>query len=595
MEHLSPDARYLLEIAAMGGADTDHALLKTLFDQSMRTDFEASLSELVNAHYLEVSEGEPARIRSTSELVRQTVASTLPSAERARIHADMVESLVARPTGQHPELTLEIARHAVQGVDRLGNDRVAGYCLAAAEILASQFDWAGIVDVLRSGLSLIGPETPPKLKADLHAAYGMALVRSRDTFVEVEAVQSIGQAMDYYIHAGSPDRALQVAQFPFAAVPGRIEAIKLLEKGLELAAGDPLATAGLLNRLSVFASISEGDSEKATALSDRALAMAEESGDQSMVAVVLSGRTRLESSMFESEKAIETATRALEIASVHSIDSTASFNAHLSAAHAAMFLGRTDDATHLMNAAVRATRASGDIQRQVGALWLGIRLTMDRGDFDTATDLSEQAFAVAPRSTGVLALRAWIEYERSNPASGGEFLEQLHSIEAVSRSNAVFGLTPWDLKCQVLGYVYQITGDHSMLTEAEAVAAGRAAGPDGNLFQQFTGFNAVAALAAISGDRFRAAALLAEYERVAAQYDVPDLFALAIAGLHRTLGDTRKATDFYERALEYNRKSEFALMSAYASFDFTGMLIDIGDAKTLTRARNVLHTAIGLA
>jgi DNA-binding CsgD family transcriptional regulator len=192
-------------------------------------------------------------------------------------------------------------------------------------------------------------------------------------------------------------------------------------------------------------------------------------------------------------------------------------------------------------------------------------------------------------------LRAWIEYERSNPASGGEFLEQLHSIEAVSRSNAVFGLTPWDLKCQVLGYVYQITGDHSMLTEAEAVAAGRAAGPDGNLFQQFTGFNAVAALAAISGDRFRAAALLAEYERVAAQYDVPDLFALAIAGLHRTLGDTRKATDFYERALEYNRKSEFALMSAYASFDFTGMLIDIGDAKTLTRARNVLHTAIGLA
>jgi DNA-binding CsgD family transcriptional regulator len=588
LSQLSDNARFVIDVIAVAGEELNPTVLRSLYHSADRTEFEQAFGEVLDLDDVKLSDDTQAVIRIDDPVTNNGIVRSIPGFEQQSIHAQLAHALEQQQFGSEHEMTIQIAHHSIQGSVVTAPEVVAQRCLRAADLLARQFEWPATIALLKSGLAALPPNSFPILRAELLTSYGVALFKSKDVWDEVGSINSLLAAVDIYMDADEKELALETAMIPVPAVPGRNEITTLLERGLAIADNGSHTAARLLGRLAVVASVVNGDTEKAIKLANEALVIARNSNDRALEATILAGKARAESSDFRSKEALRTCERTLQLSSTLAVDPTVTFNTHLSAAHASLFLARYKDSAQLMKNALAASIAAGDLQRQIGAIWLGIRLAIDCADFQRAIELSDQVLSIDPDISVICNLRAWAEYEMGNAEQGELFLDR-GAIGNITRSSrGDFGLTPIGLRCSVLTSIYRLSGDRKLLHEAELMASARRPGVDKNSFQRMDGLNILSELVLINNDRFSARQYLDEYEDLEQTCDVPALFASSVANLLRTVGESEAAAKHYERALSFHELAGSRLQNLMTSVSYAEMLIDIGDAHSLGLARTLL-------
>jgi DNA-binding NarL/FixJ family response regulator len=137
VEGLSPDARALVEVAAVAGTDWP---LGALAEVSGAADVYPALAEGVDAELLREAGSGPVRVRPVHALVAAAVASRLDIGRRAWIHAQLARTA----TSEHERLHHEIAAspghddRLAARVERVGREQLAeGSWATAASTLST--------------------------------------------------------------------------------------------------------------------------------------------------------------------------------------------------------------------------------------------------------------------------------------------------------------------------------------------------------------------------------------------------------------------------------------------------------------------------
>jgi DNA-binding CsgD family transcriptional regulator/tetratricopeptide (TPR) repeat protein len=314
VEQLSPAAQQVLRIAAVAGRRVRHDLMAAVGELA-GPELEAALAEAVHHHLLVVSDD--GRYRFRHALLREAVLADLLPGERVRLHAAIAAHLVENPGAG---TAAERAHHARESNDLPGAFTASLEAAAAAGSVGAPAEqlqhlevalalWPAVPDaaehagrgqadllletaaaartvgelhravaLLRSALSLLGPDTDPAARARVHYTLAQAMVRVEDV---AGAYRESSAAMALV----PPDPPSEVRTWA-AATHARMSYSAGLAEEAEAAAEEALAAADALGLDGAWSDIAvtqvrarPGADPAVRARLDEALVRARRSGD----------------------------------------------------------------------------------------------------------------------------------------------------------------------------------------------------------------------------------------------------------------------------------------------------------------------------
>jgi len=346
----APPDRYLA--AGLPGADLDHA---------------------VTAGLLEEAEG---RLVFTHPLLASAVAGAIPPARRRALHA----VAAASATGLE-----ERARHralAAAGPDAAAADELAGAGAAAAARGAP----ATAAELLELSAGLTPAGQPGRIRGRLLAAAGH-LVQAGETRAAAAVLSGLASTAE-----PGPDRAAALSELAWNLEDDLGESLRLLDLALAEAGPDPLLRA----RISFYRSdllAMRGDIAAATVAVGQAVAAAERSGDQALLAAslaqaylysVVSG-AEADGTQLDRALAIERSGPALVMLTPPSEVAGMCWT----------LTGRLADAGRALRRALARAQAEGTEYWQADILLRLSLLAGRRGDLADAAELAEASLEVA--------------------------------------------------------------------------------------------------------------------------------------------------------------------------------------------------------
>ncbi len=589
LAQLSHVSRQVLDCLAVFNETVTRQQLTAIGHALDDIEIESELAHLIDSDLIMSSEGESGSIRFRNEIVRTTLVSVLSHRQRTALHALAVEVL-RKLQLLDPVYDLDLyARHAVLAVQQIGVDKTVQICIGAGSSAVERFDWESAREHFQAALGVCTDQVYADMGAPLLEGLGIALLNILDPFESEQAVEILETAFDLYITMEEPEHALRIASLPFSAIPRRTVAVNLIRRGLELCADNPVASSRLLARLSAFNAIAEGDIEAAERSATEAVSQAESSGDPRIIGLAHSHVAQVAAQSFRIKQAIKEAGMSLTD-SGSGIESTTAFLANHSASIAHLFAGEIEDAIRRAEASIAVIDTFKDDHRRLGLMWLLIRLHMDSGDLQGAVNVSDEALQIYPDSPIHLGLRAWLEFELGNEASGRSFLEQQLAVEVIP--DAPYGLAPVGIRTLMLSVIAGLTGDRHILQLANRAATGNVNRGFGSPFQRIDAFQVSARLVTLQNDRFTASQLLAEYNAVSSEFDVPGTFWHAAAQVNALAGDPEQALALYEAANEFLTSTGQWLSFVHHCYDYVRFLLVRSDPGSLARANELLELGI---
>ena len=149
------------------------------------------------------------RYRFAHALVRETIYEDISRARRARLHARVVDALVA-VRGAEPGPAAEMAYHCWQAAPVIGAGRALPHLLRAGEQAAAQLAYEAADEQFERALELAGqlPASPQATEQEIHIAARLGTVRLVVRgYADPDAAQALARARSLAVQAGRPGRA----------------------------------------------------------------------------------------------------------------------------------------------------------------------------------------------------------------------------------------------------------------------------------------------------------------------------------------------------------------------------------------------------
>ncbi len=281
---LAPDARALLEVAAVVGRQFDSRELAALAG----TPHEVVRAALEPACALGVVEAEggadAGQLQFTHVLLRERLHQALPVARRDELH--WRAGLLAEASGADPAAC---ARHLLEGVDAGDADHAARAALRAAEQALQQLAFESAIALGERALAVL-PSAPSLVASELERTVGESLERSGA--IEAGRARCL-RAAELARTLGAPNElALAALAYACERLPNLVEptVMRLLEEArAALGPADSALAAQVGARLSVarLPPTCGEDMELALRYARQALAMARRLGDPETLLYVL--------------------------------------------------------------------------------------------------------------------------------------------------------------------------------------------------------------------------------------------------------------------------------------------------------------------
>jgi class 3 adenylate cyclase/tetratricopeptide (TPR) repeat protein len=312
LERVCPECRGVLTTAAVIGRGFSFEVLETLGDVDADALLDA-IDEAERAHLITCTAGGPeARFAFAHELIRQTLVSSLSLPRRQRLHlrvAEAIEKTYARALEEHAG---DLAHHFYQAGAAAEPEKTVRYLTLAGEQAMAAAAFEDALGHYQRALSL-QPDEDRRGRAGLLHKRGLAL-RSLGRWEE--AMADWREALDIYEELGDTERVGRMCMdmcYQLGWGAHFEDSIEIGRRGLA-ALGEGLSAerCRLLGNVGRTLSMS-GQYADGSGMLAQSLAMAEEVGDQRLLAEILDHKARHHWTHAQYHEAVDAGMRAAEL------------------------------------------------------------------------------------------------------------------------------------------------------------------------------------------------------------------------------------------------------------------------------------------
>ena len=193
----------VLMVAAVAGRGFDLDLVEAVTGLEDEAALDAAEAAVLAGLILE-DDRAAGRYRFAHALVRETIYEDISRARRARLHARVVDALVA-VRGPEPGPAAELAYHCWQAAPVIGAGRALPYLLRAGEQAVAQLAYEAAEQQFERALELAGqlPASPQATEQEIHIAARLGTVRLVVRgFADPDAAAALARARSLAVRAG---------------------------------------------------------------------------------------------------------------------------------------------------------------------------------------------------------------------------------------------------------------------------------------------------------------------------------------------------------------------------------------------------------
>ena len=192
-----------LMVAAVAGRRFDLDLVEAVTGLEDEPALDAAEAAVLAGLLLE-DDRAAGRYRFAHALVRETIYQDISRARRARLHARVVDALLA-VRGAEPEPAAEMAYHCGQAAPVIGAARALPHLLRAGEQAAAQLAYEAADEQFERALQLAGqlPRSPQATDQEIHIAARLGTVRLMlRGYADPDAARALARARSLAVQAG---------------------------------------------------------------------------------------------------------------------------------------------------------------------------------------------------------------------------------------------------------------------------------------------------------------------------------------------------------------------------------------------------------
>ena len=570
LNRLTDECIQALTIASVIGREFDFRLLSALSDGISEDSLLEALDQALAARVIEESPGTTGLHRFGHALIQQTLAEELSTTRRARLHARIGEALEGLYGSGAEGHAGELAFHFGEAETVLGSENLVRYSLLAGEqALATHAYEEAMVHFQRAVSAKEKQPGDAEMAAALFGlgrAQGAALGRQQ---IDI-AFNSMGRAFEIYAGMDDVAGAVGVAEYPLHQIAGHLGGVDLVSRALKLIDPDSQETGRLLSRYLLGLGLGEGDYEGATEAFDKAVAIAQRTGDLGLEIRTLAHSSNVDYWHLRLEDTVAKGLRAIELAN-RTDEQLSEVAARFWVGIALLNTGNSREGQH--HAAAILSKAEGLRGHYwlATALWLNEFAARYQGDWQAAREFNNRGLLSSPSDARLLVTRMVLEYETGNVAEGDRYMEGLEETLRLVTSGPRYDHASAALMIPV---VARITSQVDRLHVAEAAATTVLSAGSATPFITRYARWGLALIATMRGD-----AELAKEHYPALQSStgtqLDGLNGDRVLGLvARTIGEFEKATEHFEDALAFCREAGYRPELAWSCHDYAETLLE---------------------
>lgn len=321
LHRLSGRCNEILSVAAVIGREFTLGQLMPLIDDLGEEQLLEVLDDALSGRIIEEIPRVLGRYRFSHSLIQETLAEELTTNRRVRMHARIAEALEHLYANETADHAAELAHHFFEAGAAVDAAKLANYSALAGEQALASYAWKEAQTHFQRGLAAkgvaltgSGPAADEET-ADLLFGQGRAMLSTIPSHRFSEAVASLRRAFDYFVGAGEEEKAISVAEYPFASQNVFDTGMSdLIARALSFVPPDSRAAGRLLSRYSQVLALEICDFAGAKRASEAALAIARRENDSVLEMRFLAEAARVDRYSLEFEESADKSQRALEIA-----------------------------------------------------------------------------------------------------------------------------------------------------------------------------------------------------------------------------------------------------------------------------------------
>ena len=598
LSRLEASAIELLRVGAVIGRDVDAALLERVVLLA-EEEFLGALEEALAAGLLLESDEKPGSYVFSHALVRETLYEGMSVPRRARIHKRVGEAIEATQGRREGRYLPELAYHFTRSVaDEEDAEEAITYALRAAEQATTMLAHEEAAEHYARALDVQGrfqPEATER-RCELLLALGEARVRGGERAQASSAFREAAALAEQLGDGAALARAAIGASRRYVQPPGVVdtELIAMIERALELETDRTLTRVRLLACL-CGAIYYSPQRERMPALSEEAVAIADELGDPEARAHACAARRRVLWDVPHLQDRIEASTEMLTLArQLGNLELQLQAHAWL----VVDLLERGD--RDAVDAQMEAFAAGADRLRQAlfewnSLLWRAMRALL-AGALDRADELAAEALAAGGPAEAVTATQYYSIQVLAIRRDQGRMGELEHAARQLVADNP--GRPAWRA-----GLV-NLLCEEGRLSEAREEFERLAAHDFEDVPRDLDWMIAMTLLSDVCadlGDARRAALLYAKLEPYADVNVVIGFAAVCLGSaasylgkLAATMGRDEEAARHFERALQANQELRAPACLARTQVDYARALHGDPRAEELLAAAARTAQELGL-
>ncbi|MBI4219192.1 MAG: AAA family ATPase [Chloroflexi bacterium] len=433
------EADELARVLRVAGGDSPAAIeLSPLLDV---------LDEAVRAYLIERLQ-RVEQYQFTHPLIREVLYTHLPTGRRIQLHSIVAESLEAAVgTSLSLNRVAELANHYALAQPVGSREKVIKYTMLAGERALASLASDEAAQIFERCLGLVLGKVSDLEIAHLSLGAGRAYAQSMKG---AQAIDHLEQAFELGLRNGLNEIALTAAETRLDLLTTPLDRWhRLVAAGLKLVQPGTQGEAVLRIREAWIGGARGTNFKSALQSADRAAELARgQRADQILVDALMTGATIAtwsgdwDATIAKSTQVLERAHASRQLGAVGA--------AHFNAASALLELGRPDQARPHINSALENARGTRTRLDLASALVLPVAEAALRGAWSDARLAHQEACKVWPEDPRHLLIRAMVEYQQGDYATGEQFL--LPALQSAESSQAVFPvLLEWPLFAWISG------------------------------------------------------------------------------------------------------------------------------------------------
>ena len=372
------------------------------------------LEEALSARVIEEATGAIDRYQFTHALIQETLADELSLTRRVRLHARIAEALEALYGEDADQHAAELAHHFGQAQTLLGPDKFVRYSLVAGEAaLAASAHEQALAHFERALAAKDDAEIDDETAA-LYFGLGRAqlAVAAADTSSSRRRTACVvPSTTTHRLVTWAGRSAVAARPIPLSLGLGDTDFPELIARALKLVAPDSHEAGQLLAQHGWYSGIVEADHSEAQRAFERALSIAQTTGDAALERRTLANAAWVDVWHFRPQECLEKGLKAIELAGQAGDDQT-EINARRSIVWALMASGERDQIRAHTAAGFALAERLRDRWSLASAGFDNARLAVYEGDWETARQMSDvgsmarAARSSSARDAGLARVRA---------------------------------------------------------------------------------------------------------------------------------------------------------------------------------------------